>query len=434
MGIFDFESVEKEDLTEGPTRPRGDTVRALLDHRWVGMALLVFALGVIFNNRALLVIPGFMLVIVLFSWAWSRNSLDGVTYERRFRLRRLFPNEETVAEITVENRKLLPLSWLQIEDEWPKGIGPTDEELLSESARPDMGYLVNTYALKWYERVRRRYQIRARERGLYSVGPAHALTGDPFSLFERGRQLGRPEQVVVYPEVIPLPELGLRGENPFGDRRVTRRLFEDPTRTMGVREYRPTDSFRHIHWKATARTGRLQVRVYEPTRTMSLVLALNVATFEQHWRGVWPEMLEYALSVTASIAYWASERKYAIGLIANGTLPRSDQPFRILPGRSPAQLMRVLEALAGVNYFITARFDDFLIRESPGLPWGSTVVAITPFVNEPILAAIERLHESGRRMVLISLADEKPPEIPGVPIHHLPIPPEMTRENGGDED
>lgn len=443
MQLFDFEDAEKTELSTQPLQGRGDTVRALFDHRWFGFAVLIFLVAVMGEIQELLAVVAFMLVVLLTAWLWSRSSLRGLVYSRRFRYRRLFPGEDFDVQITIENRKSLPLPWLQIEDEWPLHVGPVDEMSFPRAADdPDLGYLINTYSLRWYERIRRRFPLVARQRGVFPIGPAHLLSGDPFSLFDRKIALeNRREVLIVYPRIRTLPELGLPLKDPFGDRRVQRRLFEDPSRIMGVRDYAPQDSFRHIHWKATAHAGQLQTKVYEPTSSLRTVLCLNVATFEQYWRGVWPAMLEYEMEVAASLATWGVQESHSVGMVANGTLAHADQPFRIPPSRRPDQLPRLMEALAAVSYFVSSSFDRFLIEESPRLPWGATLVLITPFTNPVIAAAVLRLRDSGRRLVLIGLGKASPPFISGVITYHIPIqeeepvlPPEDGQEPESDEE
>jgi uncharacterized protein (DUF58 family) len=421
VALFNFEEAEREMLSGGRRVEGGDTVHSLLGHRWVGFALLVFVVGALLLNATLVMVTGFMLVVVMFAWAWSRSALGGVCYIRRFEHRRVFPGETIEAQVIVENRKLLPLGWLRIEDEWPLGFGPVDEMRLNAAPGPDVGFLTNTYTLRWYQRVRRRVPLLARGRGIYQIGPAYALSGDPFSLFERGGTIAPAEYLIVYPEVKPLEELGLPSKDPLGEKSTRQYLFEDPNRIMGVRDYRPEDDLRHIHWKATARVGELQTRVYQPTRSVNVVFGLNVATFERHWQGFWPEMLEYLVSTAASLAYWGVAQNYAVGVVANGTLAHADQPFRVLPSRSPNQLTRILETLAGVSYIVTQDFGDFMIEESPRLPWGATLALITSFVNESVQAMIVRLRDSGRRLVLINLGREESAFIPGVLTYHLPI-------------
>ncbi|MBN1201215.1 MAG: DUF58 domain-containing protein [Anaerolineae bacterium] len=439
MGFFDFDQAEREERDLQPVQGRGDTLRTLVDHRWMSFALIAFVVAVLAHLQELLAMVAFMVVVLLAAWLWSRSSLRGLVYHRQFRYRRFFPDENFDVNILVENRKLLPLPWFQTEDEWSVHVGPSDEFALARSEYdPDSGFLINTYSLRWYERIRRTVTLTARRRGVFDIGPVTLVSGDPFSLFDRKLVIeDRHEALIVYPRIKTLPELGLPLKDPFGDHRVQRRLFEDPNRTMGIRDYSPTDSFRHIHWKATARTGSLQTRVYEPTRSQRTVLCLNVATFEIYWRGVWPAMLDYVTEVAASLAHWGLEQGHSVGITANGTLAHADQPFRILPSRSPDQLTHVLEALAAVSYFVSSSFDRFLLDESPRLPWGATLVLITPFMNEAIGASILRLRDSGRRLVLICLGKSEPPVIPRVLTYHLPIqdeePPLPSEEEEDDE-
>ncbi len=434
MALFDFEAAERELLSSGRRVTPSDAVRSLLDHRWVGMALLLFVVGALLRNTALVTMTGFMLVVVGFSWLWSRRALEDVHYYRRFEHRRVFPGETIEAQVIVENRKFLPLAWMRIEDEWPLAFGPTDESRLHEAPGPEVGFLTNTYTLRWYQRVRRRLVLLARQRGIYQVGPAYALSGDPFNLFERGSMLAPPEYLIVYPTIKTLPELGLPAKDPLGEIRVHQRLFEDPNRIMGVRDYRPEDDRRHLHWKATARVGDLQTKVYEPTRSVSVIFGLNVATFERHWQGCWPDMLEYLVSTAASLAYWGALQGYAVGVVANGTLAHADQPFRVLPSRDRNQLTRIMETLAGVSYIVTQDFGDFMIEESPKLPWGATLVLLTAFVNESVQGMLVHLRDSGRRLVLLNLGKDASAALPGILTYHLPIASEPPPAPPADEE
>ncbi len=419
--MFDLESAEREDLSHGPSTASLEGKNNLLDHRWVWMAIVVFGIGMMIRNNALITITGFMLGVVIFAWNWNRRALRNITYRRRYHHRRAFPGEQVEAQVIVDNRKWLPVTWLQVQDEWPSGFEPTRAEDLAASSGPTMTYLVNTYSLRWHERVRRHYVLEAKRRGIYPVGPAHLLSGDPFGLFEDDATVDQKNLLIVYPQVKPLDAIGLDAKDPFGDIRVPQRLYEDPSRIMGVRDHRPDDSFRHIHWKATAHTGRLQVRQFEPTRTQSLVLCLNIASFDQPIHGVWPAMVEYVVEVAASLASGAVEQRYAVGLIANATLAETDRPLRTQPSRSRDQLSNLLEALAGITYFVTGDYARFLVAESSRIPWGATLVAITGLIDDSILASLIRLHESGRRIVLIVLGKTPAPYLPGILTYHFPI-------------
>jgi hypothetical protein len=116
-------------------------------------------------------------------------------------------------------------------------------------------------------------------------------------------------------------------------------------------------------------------------------------------------------------------------LIANGTWPDSDQRLKILPGRDPDQLRNVLEALAAVSYFVTAPIETLLRRESPNLPWGATLIVVTPLVTHHLLGEMTRLERAGRRLALVALDENwEPQPLPGIIVRQAREPKEQRGE------
>jgi uncharacterized protein (DUF58 family) len=127
------------------------------------------------------------------------------------------------------------------------------------------------------------------------------------------------------------------------------------------------------------------------------------------------------VSVAASVANHAADQKWSLGVLANGAIPGSDQPIRVPPGRSPDQLVRVLEALAAVSEFATGSIELILERESRRLPVAATLLLVTAVLTDEIVASLLRLKEAGRRVAVILLSAEPPPqEDLGLRIYHVP--------------
>jgi uncharacterized protein (DUF58 family) len=397
----------------------GEDPRSQLGRAWFEIATLLVAVGLVVRQRAPFVLAACLLTVIPIAWVWNRWSLRRVDYERHFDKRRAFVGETFKMTLRVTNRKLLPLSWVEVSDRIPSALLLVNGMLMPTHV-PQVSALKAVLSLRWYERVNRRYELECPARGIYTLGPVELKSGDIFTLFEIQENRRCRDRLVVYPHIWPMEDWGFPSKEPFGERKAHRRLLEDPLRTIGVRDYSPEDSLRYVHWKATAHRGELQVRVLEPTTTPNLVILLNIATFEHHWQGFIPELLERTVSLAGSIATWAAGQKYIVGLVANGSVPFSDQPIRVPPGRSPGQLMAILEALAAVTSFATLPIHDLLRRESPRLPWGATLVVVTAIVTDELAAAVLGLQEAGRRMALISLAEELPPQLDGVVTYHLP--------------
>ncbi len=395
---------------------------AMFNEAWVALAMLCVLIGVLTRQSGLSLIGVLLLTVLPVARLWNHFALRRVFYARRLEPRRAFIGETVALTLTVENRKPLPLGWLIVEDEWPDNLHLVEKEQDLHPLSSGRQVLKNTLSLRWYERVRLHYRIRCEQRGFFQLGPARMTAGDIFGLFKQRYLFSDIHWLIVYPQVWPIDQLGLPPKNPFGDIRSHERIFEDPARTVGVRDHQMGDGFRRIHWKATARRQQLQARVYEPSNSFTLMLLLNVATLERSWMGTIPDLLERCISVAASVSSYAVEQKWLTGLIANGAVPHSDQPIKVLPGRSPQQLTRILEALAAVRPVATMEIEQLLLRESPHLPWGATLVVITGIVTQELANTLLRLHRAGRRLVLISLAKTPPDPLLGEQIltYHLP--------------
>ncbi|MCL6430825.1 MAG: DUF58 domain-containing protein, partial [Anaerolineae bacterium] len=363
-----------------------------------------------------------LLTVVGLAWGWNRAALRGVRYTRRLSERRAFLGETLTLELVTANCKLLPVPWLKIEDEFPNALEALDAEV-QPAAQPTVGYLTSLLSLRWRERVRWRVHVRCARRGYYHLGPAHLSSGDLFGLFRSQRTLPWQDVLIVYPRLYDLEVLGLPGKELFGDVRARASLLEDPGRTAGARDYDPGDPLKRVHWKATARRQQLQTRVYEPTVHLELLICLNLLTLVHEWQGTIPELLEQAVSVAATLAEYGIEHRYEVGLLANGCWPLSDQPLRVLPGRSPYQLARILEALAAVSPLATSRLGELMLRESARLPWGATLAVVTAILPADLVESMLRLAQSGRRVVLLSLDAEQPAEeLPGILAYRLASP------------
>jgi uncharacterized protein (DUF58 family) len=394
---------------------------------WMILGVMLTGAGLAFGNQTLLAAALGLFVVAGVSWVWNELSLFGLHYERHFSEARAFLGETIDLTLEVRNQKFLPLTWLQITDVVPAGL-PVDGQQITPSPLNNLAEFSSFWTVGAFQRITRRFTIHCARRGYHAYGPASIITGDAFGMFNRRATLPARQRLIVYPRLYSVAELRLPAKNPFGPLGAQDLLFEDPLRTGGIREWQPSDSFRRVHWKATARhqslragAGQMLSRLYEPSREPQILVFLNVATLPRHWQGNIPELFERAISVAASLAVLSSEMRLPVGLIANGYLPGSDQPLRLLPGRSPEQLVRILELLAAVTPFASLPIESMLLREAPRLPWGATLLVVTAIAHEGLLVALAELARAGRQIVLFTLAESPPQEpLPGMLVYHLP--------------
>ncbi|HHY89591.1 MAG TPA: DUF58 domain-containing protein [Chloroflexi bacterium] len=388
---------------------------------WAFLLVICILAGTLGNLPWLVFLATTVGMLLLVTHLWRSRSLDGVTYRRVWTYTRGFPGETLPVRLHIENRKKLPVPWLKIVDEWPAEAPPDDKEALRPSHRQDRSLFTHFVTLPGGRKVERHYHLKLGRRGNYSVGPAVMESGDPFGIHELRRVGEQRDQITIYPEILSLPDLHLPTEDPFGDRQTRRTLFSDPNRTIGVRPYRPEDTMRSIHWNATARTGELQVRVYQPISARALMVCLNVSPAQHYWEGVDPAALEQLVKIAASLAYHGMNAGYSIGLLSNGGFASADRAFRIAPGRSPEHLAVLLQSLAGVSPLTLAPFEKLLIQSMSQIPLGATLLIVTSHVPAALVDTLMRLREYRANITLLSIHPEPPPDIPGVRGIHLPF-------------
>ena len=187
--------------------------------------------------------------------------------------------------------------------------------------------------MRWYERVRRRYRLTAERRGAYDFGPVLLSSGDIFGFRTRLLEVPTQQTVLVYPRLVPLNRIPLRVARPGGELLGERRIVEDPLRLAGVRDYKPGDPVRHIHWKSSARIGQLQTKVFEPAASQHLVIFLNGQTLEHAYEGVLGDYFETAIMVAAALANAGLEARHPVGLFTNNSVRDASRRVRLPASR-----------------------------------------------------------------------------------------------------
>jgi uncharacterized protein (DUF58 family) len=229
-------------------------------------------------------------------------------------------------------------------------------------------------------------------------------SGDILGLYPRSITEPSIEHVIVYPKIFPIEQLGIPSLYPVGETTAEQRIFEDPSRVIGVRDYSPRDSRRRIHWKATARHQSLQVKVFEPTTTLKIALFLAIDSFK-HGEINSEEDFELGISTAASIANHAIGKGNQVGVHINTCLADSGQPVRILPGSSTGQLVEILESLAKVTSRVSSPFEEFLENERIGLPWGTTFVIIISRPTQSLIELLTIMRETGHKLMVLQVGE-----------------------------
>ena len=394
-------------------------MRGLIGESWLFASGSIAAAGLLADSPVLLALAVLLFGTGGVSRLWARLALEEVTYGRVLEQSRAFVGESIGLRLHLRNAKVVPVPWIEVREQVPRDL-PVEGARATPSGIPGVSFVIRNTSLGSHERLDWPLSLHPSARGYYRLGPTRLRSGDLFGFFEREHTVRDVDTIVVYPQTHALPDLGFTSERPFGEQRGGNRIFEDPSRVVGVRDYLPSDPLKRVDWNATARVGRLQSRLYEPSRTQATVVALNITTMERSWQGFIPELLERNVAVAASIGRHIAESGEAVGLIANGSFPEADRPIRIGASNNPEQLLRLLEALAVIAPFTTSALSTELESRAHALPVGATVVVVAALMPPDLVATLQRLRSEGHAVHVVKTADAIWDPLPAqIPVHDI---------------
>jgi uncharacterized protein (DUF58 family) len=379
----------------------------MLSDLWVIAAAILILAGLLASQILLIVVGVLVLIMWLTGKHWPRYAFSRVTYERRLERHRAFIGDLVDYYITVDNGKLLPMIWLDISDAFPIGLQTSGTHQRGVGAEAELDHRITTSLLP-YQRVTWRYRVRCRARGNHRIGPARLRSGDIFGFSATELQVPNVQYLLVYPRIVDLRRMVVPWEQPLGDARGRRRIQDDPSRFVGLRDYEPSDPLKHIDWKATARHGKLESRIFEPAATQHLLIALNARTGDAAWQGSNRRMFERAVTVAASVADYADREGYSFGLVSNAVASYTSKWLSVPPGSGRLQLEATLEALAMAGPFWVAELPAVLRAEIHALAASSTVVLVTAILTAAVVLEIEEIRRRGHRVVVFYAGDGPP--------------------------
>jgi len=133
-------------------------------------------------------------------------------------------------------------------------------------------------------------------RGRFRLHQVKGSSRYPFGFFLKNRNYPVDAECICYPEIVPqeeidIADLDLRGSNQRFERGLGHDLYM-------IRDYVPSDSARHVHWKASAKTSILKTREYAAEEARTITLA-----FDRFGHAHDADAFEQLVSLAASLAF-----------------------------------------------------------------------------------------------------------------------------------
>jgi uncharacterized protein (DUF58 family) len=248
------------------------------------------------------------------------------------------------------------------------------------------------------------------QRGRRPVGPYLLVHSDPWSIVRRVVAQADGGTLTVLPRTYPLRRSLLStltvDESELSSQRAGDQHFH------ALRDYVLGDEPRMIHWRSTARAGRLVVRQQVSAATMgtTVILDCDMSAYgsgERFGSGWLVERFEAAVEVAASLCVADGGRDEQVHLV---TSRREATPLTAVKGATSALLDALAEVRAVAPVDTAAQRLPQLLRR---LRSARTVI-VTGSPGPAILEAAGAIRRPGTATALVRVRDPHPRPLPGL--------------------
>lgn len=296
---------------------------------------------------------------------------------------RLIAGKTAEVEVHIQFKSILPLPWMSITDYFTEG----------------------SHSKLWFPGWRRsytyKYCLRNLPRGKITFQVCHVEWGGLFRFFKNSYLLPCEEDILVFP--MPAAISITQGWTSQDIREREQVTHQQSTGALGldIRDYNMGDPLNRVHWKSTARRGRLQTRLYEAVEDQAVCIILDhcLDNYKIATSGVTAdkdvvrEVFEGAVSTAAGLFISALEEGVQVELISGDMTERPQPVFPTFD-----TILAVIEPNGKKNM-------SMVIDENTDhlLP-GTQVYVITGGLHHELIGAVSKLHHKGLKIEIFSIA------------------------------
>lgn len=296
----------------------------------------------------------------------------------------------------VRNLQVLPKLHLALSDELPRGLAPADPLPIPIHVPPR-------------EEIEQAYTLVAKRRGCHRIPGVELESTDMLGISIRTRRLELESEILVYPRIVPLPELMIPPRSQSGRASEESALRKgEGAGFYGIREYRPGDPLRHVHWRTAARLGRLTVVEWEAEEARDALVFVDTraALVKELGAGT---TLDAAAGLAASLTHALLERGDTVRLVLPGTT--MDRP---LVTEGADRMRELLDALARMEPQEGSGPLRALEQLAGTLVPGTRVCWVGTEMDEEYHAAVRMLHAAGFPVATYLVTEAGPESLPAV--------------------
>lgn len=351
----------------------------------IALSIIILATALLLGSILLLRLFYIAAVISLLSYLWVILSIRKITINIGKPPEHLQVGDTFQREVALTNQNRIPALWLKLHD---------NTDLPGQHDTPVINILGNQ-VYTWQT------TFTCQKRGRYHLGPTRIINTDPFGIFTHQRTIGQKQDIIVYPATIDLPLFRFASFSDFGYGTGYQSISRISPNAASVREYVSGDSLHHIHWRSTARTGSLMVKMfdadrsYNTSKTAWILLDMNE---ESHFGRDMDNSDEYAITIAASLV-----RKYLQGGMRVGMIASDEQRYFAPTERGEEYLWEILEKLALMKGDWKTQLNEVVLQHLDRFRDNPLVIIVATSATEGMLDIVHQLKNRVDSVVVVLL-------------------------------
>ena len=315
-----------------------------------------------------------LILLVVISWVWSRWGSDTISAKVSRPVKEVSVGDRITESFVLNNRVGLPNTWVEVEDK-------TDIPGLKIA---EVVSLPNLISFRKFD-----VNFTVQQRGEFTLGPLVIKSADPFGLFPHEVEQADQQSLVVFPRVSEIPDYAAPSALVTGDTARRRHSYVLSPEVSSVRDYDSGDGISRIHWRSTARTGKLMVKTFDQGRSNEMWVIMDQQASQALGEGA-NSTDELAANIVASTVNKYLSLQLPVGFSGVGS-----RSLLTRPDRSGAQRLNIIRHIARSRPEGTQPVFSLIAEIERDVSRGSSLVVVTASPDGDWVDALGALQKRG---------------------------------------
>lgn len=323
-----------------------------------------------------------VLILPVFSFLFTILSRNSFTISENLEKDSIVKGEEATYFFTVKNNSFLPCTNVGIHFE-------------SESPAIDVAFTDKIFSVMPHKSYQAKFELTAKYSGKYELGVKSVILYDFLGLFSFKQPHKNKINIKIRPNVLSINPLPLAKSDQGDDMSRNNNQEDDYSNISDLRKYQPTDGYKKIHWKASARKNELMSKNFSSNVQDSTVILLDNTSIKTPLK---PSLIEIEkklkkedilLETCAALLSYSHKNMFLTELGCMGTKIPIKGDFNYL--------YNTLEKIK----FSDDNFDNYVYDFHQNLLESTNIIIISQKISDRLVTTVSEMSLSGNNVIII---------------------------------